>query len=45
MANMIGDHMEKHGIKFIRECVPTKVEKISEGTPGELKVKFVFIFE
>ena len=25
MAEMIGDHMTKHNIKFIRPCVPTKV--------------------
>lgn len=40
MANMIGDYMESHGIKFIRETVPIEVTRIKEGTPGELKVKF-----
>ncbi|XP_077195845.1 thioredoxin reductase 1, cytoplasmic isoform X2 [Paroedura picta] len=38
MANKIGEHMEAHGIKFIKKCVPTKVEQIKEGTPGILKV-------
>ncbi|XP_035419986.1 thioredoxin reductase 1, cytoplasmic [Cygnus atratus] len=38
MANKIGEYMEEHGIKFIREFVPIKVEQIEEGTPGRLKV-------
>uniref|UniRef100_A0A8C3IET6 Thioredoxin reductase 1, cytoplasmic n=1 Tax=Chrysemys picta bellii TaxID=8478 RepID=A0A8C3IET6_CHRPI len=38
MANKIGEHMEEHGVKFIKEFVPTKVERIEEGTPGKLKV-------
>jgi len=35
MANKIGDHMEKHGTKFIRGCVPSKIEKTAD---GKLKV-------
>ncbi|KAM5169916.1 thioredoxin reductase 1, cytoplasmic [Mantella aurantiaca] len=38
MANKIGEHMEEHGVKFIREYVPTKVEQIEAGAPGRLKV-------
>ncbi|XP_075794834.1 thioredoxin reductase 1, cytoplasmic isoform X2 [Pelodiscus sinensis] len=38
MANKIGEHMEEHGIKFIKQFVPTKVELIEAGTPGKLKV-------
>ncbi|XP_070612376.1 thioredoxin reductase 1, cytoplasmic isoform X2 [Erythrolamprus reginae] len=38
MANKIGEHMEEHGIKFIKQYVPTKIEQIKEGTPGLLKV-------
>merc|ERR1712112_629546 len=38
MANKIGEYMEEHGVNFIRECVPTKIEKIEEGNPGKLKV-------
>ncbi|XP_067392167.1 thioredoxin reductase 1, cytoplasmic isoform X2 [Emydura macquarii macquarii] len=38
MANKIGEHMEQHGVKFIKQFVPTKVEQIEEGTPGKLKV-------
>ena len=29
MARMIGDYMENHGVKFIRECVPTSLEKVN----------------
>uniref|UniRef100_A0A8C7Y0Y3 thioredoxin-disulfide reductase (NADPH) n=1 Tax=Oryzias sinensis TaxID=183150 RepID=A0A8C7Y0Y3_9TELE len=35
MANRAGDHMEEHGVKFIRKFVPVKLEA---GTPGRLKV-------
>ncbi|XP_028633900.1 thioredoxin reductase 1, cytoplasmic isoform X1 [Grammomys surdaster] len=38
MANKIGEHMEEHGIKFVRQFVPTKIEQIEAGTPGRLKV-------
>ncbi|NXP79903.1 TRXR1 reductase, partial [Ramphastos sulfuratus] len=38
IANKIGEYMEEHGVKFIREFVPIKVEQIEEGTPGILKV-------
>ncbi|XP_050801631.1 thioredoxin reductase 1, cytoplasmic isoform X2 [Gopherus flavomarginatus] len=38
MANKIGEHMEEHGVKFVKEFVPIKVEQIEEGTPGKLKV-------
>ncbi|XP_013931622.1 PREDICTED: thioredoxin reductase 1, cytoplasmic-like [Thamnophis sirtalis] len=38
MANKIGEHMEEHGVKFIRQYVPTKIEQITKGTPGLLKV-------
>lgn len=38
IANKIGDYMEKHGVNFIRECVPTKLELIEEGKPGKIKV-------
>ncbi|KAE8615169.1 hypothetical protein XENTR_v10008431 [Xenopus tropicalis] len=38
MANMIGEYMEEHGVKFIKQCVPTKIEQIEAGTPGRLKV-------
>ncbi|NWR65597.1 TRXR1 reductase, partial [Bucorvus abyssinicus] len=38
IANKIGQYMEEHGINFIREFVPVKVEQIEKGTPGRLKV-------
>jgi len=38
MAGKIGEFMEEHGINFIRECVPTKIEKIEDGSPAKLKV-------
>jgi len=30
-ANMIGTYMEKHGVKFAREMVPSKFEKLPSG--------------
>merc|ERR1712098_950021 len=30
--------MEEMGVNFIRECVPEKLERIEEGTPGKIKV-------
>lgn len=38
MAEMIGKHMESHGVKFLRPAVPLKVTQIKEGEPGELSV-------
>lgn len=38
MASKIGVHMEEHGIKFIKQFVPIKIEQIEAGTPGQLKV-------
>ncbi|XP_073507650.1 thioredoxin reductase 1, cytoplasmic isoform X2 [Phyllobates terribilis] len=38
MADKIGEHMEEHGVKFIKHFVPTKIEQIEAGTPGKLKV-------
>uniref|UniRef100_A0A8C7Y0W5 thioredoxin-disulfide reductase (NADPH) n=1 Tax=Oryzias sinensis TaxID=183150 RepID=A0A8C7Y0W5_9TELE len=38
MANRAGDHMEEHGVKFIRKFVPVKIEELEAGTPGRLKV-------
>lgn len=38
MAEKIGEYMSNHGIKFIRPCVPTKVEEIEKGSPGRYKV-------
>lgn len=38
MANRAGEHMEEHGVKFLRKYVPVKVEELEPGTPGRLKV-------
>jgi len=38
MAGKIGEYMEEHGVNFVRECVPTKIEKLEDGQPGKLKV-------
>lgn len=37
-AEMIGSYMEKHGVKFVRGAVPTKIECIEEGKPGRYRV-------
>ncbi|ODM97893.1 Thioredoxin reductase 1, cytoplasmic [Orchesella cincta] len=39
IADMIGDHMEEHGVKFYRGWVPTEIIKLEEGTPPRLLVK------
>lgn len=28
MANKIAQYMENHGVKFIREAIPTRLEKL-----------------
>ncbi|KAI4827638.1 hypothetical protein KUCAC02_031021 [Chaenocephalus aceratus] len=33
-----GEHMEEHGVKFLRKYVPIKVEELEAGSPGRLKV-------
>ncbi|KAK1168833.1 thioredoxin reductase 1, cytoplasmic-like isoform X1 [Acipenser oxyrinchus oxyrinchus] len=38
MASKIGEHMEQHGVTFIRQFVPTKIERLEEGSPDKLKV-------
>ncbi|GLH06028.1 Thioredoxin reductase 1, mitochondrial [Gryllus bimaculatus] len=42
MAEMIGEHMEKHGVQFIKGCVPLQIERIEEpsspNAPGLLRV-------
>jgi hypothetical protein len=43
MANLIGSYMEKHGIRFQRGYVPTKLERIEEGTPGRIKVMISYM--
>lgn len=38
MAELAGDYMKKLGIKFIRPCIPTKIEKLQDGQPGLYRV-------
>lgn len=38
MAERIGQYMAAHGVKFVRPCVPTQVEKLEDGSPGRYKV-------
>jgi thioredoxin reductase (NADPH) len=38
MAEMVGRYMEQHGTKFIKECVPVKIEKLQDGQPGLYRV-------
>lgn len=38
MAEIIGDYMAKHNVKFVRPCVPSKIEKIKDGEPGLYRV-------
>ena len=35
MANRVGEFMETEGVKFVRQCVPTKIEKVEDPTEGE----------
>ena len=42
MAGMIGSYMEGHGVKFVRECVPTALEKADpEGSRVTVKAKYL----
>ena len=34
-AEKIGEYMENHGVKFIRPCVPTKIEQLRAPTETE----------
>lgn len=38
MAEKVGAYMEAHGVKFLKKCVPTKIERVSEGEPGTVRV-------
>ena len=42
MAGKIGEYMEEIGVNFVRECVPTRLERVEEGAPGKLKVTAVY---
>ena len=38
MAVKIGEYMEEHGVNMVRECVPTAIERLEEGSPGKVRV-------
>lgn len=38
MAEKVGAYMAKRGVKFLRPCVPKKIEKIRDGEPGMFRV-------
>lgn len=43
MANIIGDYMEKNGVRFIRESIPTEIVRVKEpkeDEAGEVLVKY-----
>lgn len=41
MANIIGDYMEKHGINFIRNSVPTEIVKVKDPEPGKSAGEYI----
>lgn len=42
MAEMVGGYMAKEkGVRFVRPCVPTKIEKLRDGQPGLYRVSGV----
>lgn len=38
MAEKVGAYMAKKGVKFLRPCLPYKIEKIRDGQPGLYRV-------
>lgn len=38
MAEKVGSYMHRRGVKFLRPCVPHKIEKIRDGEPGLYRV-------
>jgi thioredoxin reductase (NADPH) len=40
IANMIGEHMETHNVRFLRGWIPVSLEKVEDGTPAKLLVKY-----
>ena len=38
MANLVGEHLEKRGVRFIRQCVPTELQVVEDGPPRLVKV-------
>lgn len=38
MAEKVGAYMAKKGVKFLRPCIPHKIEKLRDGEPGLYRV-------
>lgn len=38
MAEKVGAYMAKKGVKFLRPCLPKKIEKLKDGEPGLYRV-------
>ena len=38
MAEKVGEFMARKGVRFLRPCVPKKIEKVRDGQPGLYKV-------
>lgn len=38
MAEKVGAFMAKKGVKFLRPCIPNKIEKLKDGQPGLYRV-------
>jgi len=36
---MLGEHMQEHGIQFLREWVPLSIEKLEDSSPPRLRVR------
>ena len=39
IAEMLGENMKEHGVKFMREWIPVSIEKIEDGNPPRLLVR------
>jgi pyruvate/2-oxoglutarate dehydrogenase complex dihydrolipoamide dehydrogenase (E3) component len=38
MAEKAGEYMAEEGVKFLRPCIPVRVEQLEAGAPGRLRV-------
>lgn len=38
MAEKVGEYMQQENVKFIRPCIPQKIEEIEPGKPGRYRV-------
>ena len=40
MAEKVGNYMESKGIKFLKECIPVKGEKLEN---GKIEIEFEYV--